>query len=607
MNKSRRYLSRGPLTALILAMQATALPTAPALAQTAPAGLPGATNRDNTRGMVGRWPLRGDSRDYSGSGNHAVNHGVDLTTGVFDGAAAYLEVPPGDSLRFGTNDFAFSVWIHTEAQGEDAIGDILDFYDPESRRGITLSVNSSASGYLSQGRDRHVYFGIDNGRLGEWEDCGRPSPTSPYVSNSMLVFDGNLYAAISDGITEADWCHVYRYAGGKNWVDCGRVGTFRTTGVGPLFVHDGNLYAVTTTYDWTRVQQLPYDPGRLFRYEGGRSWVDCGTPNPDNRTLNCAVSYGGSIYVGGGPRIWGVSVREPDGTWKESVRFPKSGPRKCFPHAMTRYNGRLYTGFPSVYSFDGTEWTYAGIPAEPEDKLQTHSFTVFQGSLIAGTWPSAIVSRYKGGEVWEEIGRVGEDGTEVNSLVVYNGKLYGGSIPRAEVCRFDGTPQWTSLRRFYSPEGWTPVPPSENGGNPTPAQVSEWTRVTSMTIHRGRLFASIGNCTSSIKDSPADIRGTVHSIEAGKCVSHDRELAPGWRHLAAVREGGRLRLHLDGKVAAESTPFAPADYNLNVDHPLRIGFGQVDFFHGRIRDVRAYNRALSSSEIEALSAARPRD
>ena len=32
----------------------------------------------------------------------------------------------------------------------------------------------------------------------------------------------------------------------------------------------------------------------------------------------------------------------------------------------------------------------------------------------------------------------------------------GGSIPRAELCRFDGAPRWTSLKRFYSPEGWRP-------------------------------------------------------------------------------------------------------------------------------------------------------
>jgi hypothetical protein len=382
------------------------------------------------------------------------------------------------------------------------------------------------------------------------------------------------------------------------------VGNARTTGVGPLFVHRGELHAVTTTYDWTRVETLPFDAGRVYRYRGGTTWEDLGQPS-ENRTLNCAASYQGRIYVGGGPNQWGVFVGNDDGTWAPSVLFPMSGPRKCFPHASARYNGRLFVGFPSVYAFDGHEWSYAGVPVEPEATLQTHSFTVYQGRLTAGTWPLAKVARYLGGEAWEELGRVGTDGTEVNSLVVYNGKLYGGSIPRAEVCRFDDTAQWTSLRRFYSPDGWTPVPPRENGGRPTREQVAEWTRVTSMTVHRGRLFASIGNCTSSVNDSPADVRGSVHSMEAGKCVSFDKELAPGWRHLAAVRAGGHLRLYVDGRLVAESTAFEPSDYDLTTGHPLLIGFGQVDYFRGKIRDVRAYSRALTADEVQTLYEKKP--
>lgn len=558
--------------------------------------------------LVGHWRMNGDSRDSSSHRHPGVNHGVTFTAGriggAFNGVSSFIEVPDSPAMRLGTNDFTFCAWVHTDKDLDDTVGDIVSKYDPARRRGLTLTVNSSASGYLSQSSDRHVYFGIDNAKLGEWEDCGRPNPTSPYVSNSMIVFEGQLYAATSEGASENDWRRVYRYAGGKEWIDCGQLGDQRATGVGPLFIHDGKLYGVTSTYDWTRVRESRLDPGRLYRYEGGTNWIDCGTPIPTNRTLNTASSYKGKIYVGGGPTTWSVSVRDAD-AWKEAVRFPMSGSRKCFPHTMARYNGRLYVGWPSVYSFDGAEWTYAGVPIEPEAELQTHCLSIFQGDLIAGTWPLAKVARYGGGEKWEEIGRVGEDGTEVNSLLVYNGKLYGGSIPRAELCRFDGSPQWTSLRRFYSPEGWNPIPPRENGGNPTRAQVAEWSRITSMTIHRGRLFAAIGNCTSSSQDSPADIRGTVHSIEAGKSVSYDNELAPGWRHLAAVREGGRLKLYLDGQLAAESSPFLSGEYDLSTNEPLRIGFGQVDYFHGRMADVRLYSRTLAAAELSSLAAAKP--
>ena len=70
-------------------------------------------------------------------------------------------------------------------------------YDPAQRRGITLTINSSAGGYQSQGTDRHVHFGIDNAQMTDWQDCGHPNPASNYVINSLTVYKGKLYAATS--------------------------------------------------------------------------------------------------------------------------------------------------------------------------------------------------------------------------------------------------------------------------------------------------------------------------------------------------------------------------------------------------------------------------
>src|SRR6476646_6899337 len=57
-------------------------------------------------GLVGLWKLQGDCRDYSGQGNHGVNHGVDLEHGAFDGVKSFIEVPASDSLKLGKGDFA---------------------------------------------------------------------------------------------------------------------------------------------------------------------------------------------------------------------------------------------------------------------------------------------------------------------------------------------------------------------------------------------------------------------------------------------------------------------------------------------------------------------
>lgn len=592
------FLSSSALVALILGAIYAVHAEGDAAAQDAAAS--------KQPGLVGHWKLDGDCRDHSGNGNHGVNHGANLERGEFDGIDDFVEVPSSSSLKLGTSDFAICAWVHTEKEINDVVGDVLDLYDPDLRQGITLSISASAGGYQAQGTDRHVHFGIDNAQTSEWVDCGRPNPESNYVSNSLTVYKGKLYAATVGAKDPKDWCHVYRYEGDQKWVDCGRVGDGKTPGVMPLIVHDGDLYAVTCTYDWTRVRKGDYDPGRVYRYVGGTTWEDCGQPS-DNRTLNCIASYKGKLYVGAGPQIWGVYVQEGPNQWKPSKLFPMRGPKKCFPHTMYCYNGKLFVGFPSVYAFDGNEWEYAGVPIEPENILQTHSFTVYQGKLCAGTWPEAKVAAYLGGEKWEDIGRVGEDGTEVNSLVVYNGKLYGGSLPRSEVCRYDGQPLWTSLKRFYSPEGWVPVSPTENGGSPNGGDLNEWSRLTSLTIYDGKLFASTGNCTSSILDSPlGDSRGKVFSMEAGKCVSYDDDLGPGWKHLAAIREAGKLKLYIDGKLVGQSEPFENSKYDLSTDKPLRIGFGQTDHFAGRIQDVRLYNKSLTEAEIKEIAAAAPR-
>ena len=124
--------------------------------------------------------------------------------------------------------------------------------------------------------------------------------------------------------------------------------------------------------------------------------------------------------------------------------------------------------------------------------------------------------------------------------------------------------------------------------------------MTSLTVDGGRLFASLGSCTSSVQDAPADVRGSVFSLQAGQCVSFDEDLGPGWKQLVAMRADNKLKLYVNGRPVAESASFDGDQYDLTVDLPPRIGFGEQDYFTGRIREVRLYRRALSAAEIEAL-------
>ena len=176
-------------------------------------------------GLVGHWKLQGDCRDSSGHGNDGVNHGVDLEHGAFDGAQSYIEIPGKRFAQAWEKVISrFVLGLYTEKELDDIVGDVIDKYDPAQRRGITLTVNSSAGGYQSQGTDRHVHFGIDNAR-------DRLARLRPPESHQQLhqQLDDRVQGPSVCGYVQmqrirTDWCHVYRYDGGEQWTDCGRVG-----------------------------------------------------------------------------------------------------------------------------------------------------------------------------------------------------------------------------------------------------------------------------------------------------------------------------------------------------------------------------------------------
>jgi hypothetical protein len=52
---------------------------------------------------------------------------------------------------------------------------------------------------------------------------------------------------------------------------------------------------------------------------------------------------------------------------------------------------------------------------------------------------------------------------------------------------------------------------------------------------------------------------------------------------------------------AKSAIYKDEGYDIANDQPLQIGFGAHDYFNGKLNDVRLYNRALTSNEIEQLA------
>ncbi len=529
------------------------------------------------RGLVAHWPLAADAKDRSGNEHHATVTGpIDFdaagpggkpnTAAAFNGRDTFLQVPAAVGRAVAKNDFTLAAWVYTDRAMDDVPGDILSQYDPAQRRGFHLSIKNNAGVANTQANFRQLQFGIDNRHDSEWTDCGRPGNT--ILAFALTVFDGHLYAGTCEpGENESG--HVYRYAGGTRWIDCGAPSS--SNAVTTMAVHDGKLYAGVGKYR-LRGSALEESKntnlgGRIYRYDGGTSWTDCGQL-PGVEAVGALAVYRGKLYASSLYRPAGFFRYDGGTTWTEC---PTPGKRV---EALGVYNGSIYaTSYDGglVFRYDGTKWTDCGQLGQADQNSQTYSFAVYGGRLYVGTWRSGRVYRFEDLDRWTDVGRLGEE-LEVMGMLVHNGRLVAGTLPLAEVYSYEGDATWRPMARLDT----------------TPEV--RYRRAWTMAEFQGRLYCST---------LPS---GHIYSYQAGASAMWDHQFPPGWHHVTAVKRAGQLRLYVDGKQVGESSPFDPQAYDLASDAPLRIGFGANDYFCGRLSDVRCYNRALSKAQIDRLSA-----
>ncbi len=546
-------------------------------------------NTDLPTGMIAHWDFDRDYNDSSGNNLHAIPHGTEIenttppgTEGasvVFDGRMAWLEVQDHPLLNMGTDDFSIVGWYFVSKQGNDLPGDLISKYDPETRTGFQIGIQHSPGITTSQSNTRNLFFGINSGKPDQgWKDCGRPGKN--LLVYALCVWEGNLYAGTyEEGENEAG--SVYRYADDGNWVFCGSPDICNS--VTSLCVFNGDLYAAVSDYDasGSKLDRSPNrNPGgKVYRYKGGTEWIDCGRLG-DAPYIFGMVEFEGSLYATllrapnptGEMKDLGLYRYEGEQKW---IYCGHPGGRVC---ALTPFNGHLYaTGYDGgnlggVFRYEGDQrWTNCGVPGRT---TQTYSFAFLAGRMYVGTWPEGKVYRYEQDGEWTDCGQLGEE-QEVMGMSLYNGHLYAGTLPLAQVYRYMGGTTWDlSARLDLTPEVM-------------------YRRAWSMAVFQGELFCGV---------LPS---GHVHSLESGKMVTYDRDLGTGWRHIAAIREGTRLSLFVDGKRAVESTSFHPLDFDLSNRQPLKIGFGRNEYFNGNIADLQIYRHALCEKEVDALYHQKP--
>lgn len=548
--------------------------------------------------LVAHWPLVEDTKDAVGHLDGKPRN-IRFANGaaVFNGCDSLIQVADAEELHLGTSDFSIGLWVKSEVPLQNTLGDLFSKFDPVARRGINFHLSGSSSGYSAMCDTRHVHFGIDDGYMGDWKDCGKPCSSNTLIT-SLTVFDGDLYCGIADAEAPTDAARIFRYAGERKWIDCGRLGEDPNHhSVQSMIVHQGRLYAGTGIWDWVQARgRLQGRPAaamtRVFVYEGGTTWRDLGQVGDGTRVL-CMASFNGELYVGldSSPKLNrgnGRAYRYDGESW---INCGSPDGRNF--EGFLPLNGKLYAStHGNVYQYEGDR-SWALIGDSPFGISQIHSMEAVDGEIVLGTWPQGYVLRQDRDGKWTNIGRLGlpegqPEINEINDLTVYNGKLYAGVIPRSEIYRFEGDGKWTRLAQLGQRSDWD--------ANKT----DTWLRLTCMASFHGKLFAGTGSCRGRADTEADSSLGRIYALQCGQVVSHEHDIGGDWTHLMAVRKGRKLSLYMNGKYCETTLSECSTDFNLTNRVPLLIGFGPQSHFHGKMRDVRLYSRALGKEEIQLL-------
>ncbi|MEX0726269.1 MAG: LamG-like jellyroll fold domain-containing protein [Planctomycetaceae bacterium] len=524
--------------------------------------------------LIGHWKLQESAADGSGNGLTGKAAGVKFVadgptvklskSAEFNGRDGVIEIKSSDKLDLGRDPFSVSMWVHTDEELDDVLGDLISRYDADARKGFSLTLMHNVGQTTSPANYRQLQFGIDDGHLDEeWTDHGKLG--NAVLIFSLLVHDGELYASTCEA-DETGRGHIFRYAGGDEWTDIGSPDA--SNSITCLAGYNGEIYAAASKYrlggSALSESENPNLGGTIYKYRADNDWEVVGRI-PDVECFAGMAVYKGKLYASSMYKPAGLYRYDGDTTWT-SVGVPEE--KRI--DALAVWNGEIWaTSYDqgAVFRYDGERWINTGVLGE---STQTYAFAVYQGNLYCGCWRGGDVYRYDGDGNWVDVGQLGEE-LEVMGMALYNGKMYAGTLPLAQVYRFDKPDQWTLTGRIdLTPD-------------------VKYRRAWTMAVYDGRLFA--GTLPS----------GKIWSIEAGRVASADRRFPAGWHHVAAVKGSDTLMLYVDGEPIAESSEFSAGDFELNPDVPLNIGFGPHDYFNGRMADVRLYRGELSSDDVAKLA------
>ncbi len=351
---------------------------------------------------------------------------------------------------------------------------------------------------------------------------------------------------------------------------------------------------------WSTTYEAVYSLG----VANGKLYAGLGNSSGDAEVWECGGCEGGSPN-------WGTTAKGGFGTgnWGTTPHSAVS--------SMATYRGSLFVGLGNNgagyaevwrYSGSGTAWTRVGgdgvnsswVDSKYED---VPNLVVWNDKLVAGLGSTGSGTPNNDAEVWACTGceqggsptwaQIGGDSTgadnlgwldannydRVRSMAVYNGDLYAGlglSQGDGEVWRYNGT-TWTQVGGDGANDSWLDSTVED---------------VSAMVVHRGKLYAGLGNTGNS--DAMVWSYG-----DNGYLQSSTTSQDTNWHHVAARYNGTTMELLVDGASVGTATKSltmsdGPHDLLIGKSHGGFDNGRSQGFFEGSLDEVRISNSNRNS-------------
>lgn len=136
--------------------------------------------------------------------------------------------------------------------------------------------------------------------------------------------------------------------------------------------------------------------------------------------------------------------------------------------------------------------------------------------------------------------------------------------------------------------------------------IAAWVRASD-TGRFGRIFSDRINCNFGQGGMTLWIRpegianADVCRSGGGEAAMSTTNVLGDWFHIVSKRESGILKVYVNGSLENSTT----SSRNINNSNPAEIG-GSIEinssdhYFHGKVDEIRVYDRALSDEEIQSL-------